>query len=299
MTTMSKGMSNNYGTAPWPAAPSANDAAAQLLAENHNRAGGSWDKAIAMYSGGNHPGPSAYRYQARVGNFDNSGASAMPQSLYPVANGVDPLAAVVPPKAPAPIPGSLGPSVNVPVTSPVANQKRGGILGALESVFMPDPSSRWAGALRDGIFNAKESQQNYAENEAKKMLDLQTANQKLKAVQQHGEYQVVGNNVFHAKPDGTTEMISGTSATDDKTKLADVWAARRVANPNDPTLPLLEGIIFGNNYGNTPEGAAATNATRRATATERANATIKAAGIRGAFTGNQLPPLPLGAKVIH
>jgi hypothetical protein len=89
------------------------------------------------------------------------------------------------------------PSVNVPAASPVASKKRGGILGALESVFMPDPSSRWAGALRDGLFNAKESQQNYKKAKLVRCLILELANQKLKQLQQHGEYQVVGNNVFH------------------------------------------------------------------------------------------------------
>jgi hypothetical protein len=293
-----RGMIGNYGTDPWRDATSATDAAAQLLLENRGRAG-SWNKAIAMYNGGNHPGSSAYQYQARVGDFDNSGASEM-ASRYPVVNGIDPLAPE-PPAMPVPAQASLAPSANVPAASPVAAHKRGGILGALESVFMPDPGSRWAGALRSGLFNAKESQQNYIEDQAAKMLQLQTANQKLKQLQQHGEYQVVGNNIFHVKPDGTTEMISGPTATEDKTKLIDIWNARRQADPNDPTLPLLEGIIFGGDYAHTPEGSAATNASREAAARARANATLGAARIRGpaATSINVLPALPPGAKVIH
>lgn len=301
-----QGMIRNYGTDPWKDDTSATDAAAQLLAENHNRAGGSWNKAIAMYSGGNHPGPSSYHYQSRVGNFDTdtskpyyTGADEMPQSRYPVINGVDPLAPERP-AMPAPLPGPA-PSVNVAAASPAASHKRGGILGALESVFMPDPSSRWAGALRDGMFNAKESQQNYIESQAAKMLQLQEANAKLHQLMQNGEYRVVGNNVFHIPADGSKpEMLSGPSSADDKTKLIDVWNARRQANPNDPTLPLLEGVIFGNNYGNTPEGTAATNTSREAAARARANATLGAARIRGpSANAGQSFVAPPGWKVIH
>jgi soluble lytic murein transglycosylase-like protein len=299
-----QGVVKNYGVDPWQDPQSATVAAAQLLRENKQR-GGSWNKAIAMYAGGNNPGTTAQRYQARVGDFDTTkpyytGADEMPQSLYPVTNGYDPLAPE-PMMSPVPVQGSAAPSVNAPAASPVASKKRGGILGALESVFMPDPSSRWAGALRDGLFNAKESQQNYIEGQAGKMLNLELANQKLKQLQQHGEYQVVGNNVFHVKPDGTTEMISGPSSTDDKTKLIDLWKARHEANPSDPTLPLLEGLILGG--ANTPEAMAARQSNAETIARIRAGATTGAARIRAnaphANNANIMPPMPLGAKVIH
>lgn len=291
-----------YGVDPWADPAQATNAAAIHLSEDYKRTG-SWDQAIARYYGGTHPGPAAQRYASRVGNFDNNryytGADQMP-SLYPVVNGVDPLAPETP-TTPVPVANSASPSIALPAASPAVAKKRGGILSALESVFMPDPSSRWAGALRDGFFNARESQQNYIEDQAAKMLNLQMANQKLKQLQQHGEYQVVGNNVFHIKPDGSTEMITGPSAVDDKTKLIDLWQARKAANPNDPTLPLLEGIIFGNNYANTPEGQAAANASREAAARAHAAATVTAARIRGpsATTINMMPPLPPNAKVIH
>lgn len=300
-----------YRLDPWADPTQATNAAAVHLSDDYKRTG-SWDQAIARYNGGQRPPASSYRYASKVGDFDKvdtskpyyTGADQM-QSRYPVVNGVDPLAPERP-AMPAPLPGPAA-SVNVAAASPVASHKRGGILGALESVFMPDPGTRWAGALRDGLFNAKESQQNYLEGQAKKMLDLQTANQKLKALQQRGEYAPLGGNaVIHYFPLGQTgpdgkpyELISTPTSTDDKTKLVDVWKARREANPNDPTLPLLEGIIFGGGYGSTPEGVAATNASRETAARARANATLGAARIRGANAGNQLPPLPPGAKVIH
>jgi hypothetical protein len=235
-------------------------------------------------------------------------------SIYPVINGFDPLAPE-PQTVPVPMANSLAPSASVPAASPVAAKKRGGILGALESVFMPDPGSQWAGALRDGLFNAKESQRNYQESQAKKFLDLQTANQKLTDMQRKGEYTVVGNNVFHqlpgnqVGPDGKPyEIISGPSATDDKTKLIDLWHQRQAVNPHDPTLPLLEGLILGG--ANTPETLAAKEAAAeeiariRAAATTqsagiRAGASIKVAGMHGGGSKSQVPALPPGAKVIH
>src|SRR5260370_30871144 len=86
-----QGMINNYGTDPWADAPSATDAAAQLLAQNHNRAGGSWDKAIAMYSGVKMLGPAAFKYNTGVGKLENVRASATTPTLCPLPNGVDTL----------------------------------------------------------------------------------------------------------------------------------------------------------------------------------------------------------------
>lgn len=224
---------------------------------------------------------------------DNS--VAVNSSLYPVVNGVDPLAPE-PPQQPVPIATSAGPSVPVPSASPTATKKRGGILGALESVFMPDPDSRWAGALRDGLTNAKESQQNYREQQQQKALDLATANVKLQRMIKQGEFTVVGNDVLHTKPDGTYEMISGPSTMDDKIKYAGV-----IANmPEGPAKELMKSVLLGS-FNNTPEGVAANNQSREAVAKTRAGATVTASRIRGpsAATVNVIPPLPPGAKVVH
>ena len=307
-----RGMVSNYGTDPWADPYSSTLAAGQLLVENHDRAGGSWNKAIAMYNGGNHPGRDARRYQAKVGDFDNSdvdvtkpyytGADTMgllpdqrfPQysdGLPPVDEGYYPLAPE-PQTMPVPVPGSPAPSMNTTAAGKLATKKRGGILGALESVFMPDPSSRWAGALRDGLFNAKESQQNYVEGQAGKMLDLKMANEKLQQLQQHGQYQVVGNNVFHVKPDGTTEMISGPSPTDDKMSLIEKWQQRHAADPHDPTLPLIEALIFGG--ANTPEAIAAKQANAERVARIRAGATVTAARTRATTSSTKSSNPPTG-----
>lgn len=287
-----------YGIDPWADPTQATDAAAIHLSDDYKRTG-SWDQAIARYYGGQHPGTAAYKYQARVGDFDNSGANGMGTSLYPVVNGVDPLAPQ-PPLSPVPIQGSAGPSANVSPTSPVATQAqaaaphRGGILGALQSVFMPDPNSLWAGALRDGVFNARESQLNYQEDQAKKMLDLETTQAKLKQFLTKGEYQVVGNNVFHVKPDGSTEIISPPSTIDDKMKLIDRW---RSMDANDPARNLIEALITGG--ANTTQAQTMKAQTAKDVANIRSRGTVAAAGVRAATNASQLPPLPPGAKVIH
>ncbi len=215
--------------------------------------------------------------------------SQQPQSRFPVMDGVDPLAAEAP-KMPIPIPGSPAPSSTMAAASPLATHKRGGILGALESVFMPDPGSRWAGALRDGMFNAKESQQNYVEGEAKKALDLTTANYKLQQLKTKGEYQIVGNNVFHVKPDGSTEMISAPQSKGQLMSLYEKWHDA----PPGPDKELLHRMLLDANSDEVLNN-------REAVATTRAGATTQSARIRAATAGRaraSIPALPPGFKVI-
>lgn len=285
-----QGFIKNYGIDPWSSPEAATEAAAIHLRDDYKRTG-SWDEAIARYNGGQHPSPAAYRYQAKVGDFDNSGATnmAVNPSLYPVVNGVDPLAPEPPPQ---PVPTAApSPSVNVPSASPVVAKKRGGILGALESVFMPDPASQWAGALRDGLTNAKESQQNYLAQQQAKALDLATANVKLQRMIKQGEFQVVGNNVFHTKPDGTYEMITPPQTPTEHESLIAQWKS---LPDGDPAKRLIERLLLGANSDETLANAQNIARTRGA-------ATIGAARIRGpsAAQVNLLPPLPPGAKVIH
>jgi hypothetical protein len=300
-----QGFIKRYGIDPWSGPEAATEAAAIHLRDDYKRTG-SWDEAIARYNGGQHPGSAAHAYASKVGDFDNGDTNmALGQSRYPQPYyGADPLAplpdanaALAPEPVQQTVPiGGPGMSVAVPAASPVASRKRGGILGALESIFMPDPDSRWAGALRDGLTNAKESQQNYREQQAAKALDLATANAKLKQMLTKGEFQVVGNNVFHIPADGSPpEMISGPSATDDKVKLIDMWNQRHAANPNDPTLHLLEGLILGG--ANVPEVIAGKNAEAEKIARIRAGATTEAAKIRGAQTNPQVV-VPNGWSVV-
>jgi hypothetical protein len=293
-----QGFIRNYGIDPWHDPQAQTQAAGQHLLDDFKRTG-SWNKAIARYNGGINPPASSYRYQAQVGDFDAdtskpyyTGADQMPiigRSVYPVgmeARGADPLAPEAP-KTAVPIPGDAGPSANIAAASPVASKKRGGILGALESIFMPDPTSRWAGALRDGLFNAKESQRNYLEDQLNKQLDLQLANEKIKQLQTKGEYVPLGGTAaIHVGPNGEREIIQAPQQLSDKARLLQEWAE---LPPNHPKKHLIEQILLGTNSEDAFQN-------REDVARIRAGATTQSARIRANAPSKStaMPPVPQG-----
>jgi hypothetical protein len=296
-----QGFIRNYGLDPWKDPLSQTQAAGQHLLDDFKRTG-SWNEAITRYNGGIHPPASSRRYQAQVGDFDAdtskpyyTGADQMPilgRSIYPVgmeAAGYDPLAPEAP-KTAVPIPGDAGPSANVVAASPVASKKRGGILGALESIFMPDPSSRWAGALRDGLFNAKESQRNYLEGQLQKQLDLSLANEKIKQLQTKGEYIPLGGTAaIHVNADGSREIIQAPQQLSDKAQMLKEWAE---LPPNDPKKHLLEQILLGGNSEDAFRN-------KEDVARIRAGATTQSARIRANAPSKStaVPPIPQGWTV--
>lgn len=251
-----KGMLKNYGVDPWAGADEATKAAALLVKENHERAG-SWDDAVKMYHGGvdrRNWGPRTRAYAGRVGSFDQpEGEVPLGQSRFPLGYyGQDPLAPLpeptaIPerPKDTAPVTDDLGPSTPIPAAAPAAARKRGGILGALESIFMPDPDSRWAAALRGGIYDAKANQAAYKAGVAKQQMEQDLAQAKLKQLITKGEYQIVGNNVFHIPADGSpAEIITPPQTMGEKERLIDKWSRMDDA---DPAKALIEQMLTGAN----------------------------------------------------
>lgn len=282
-----KAFMEKYGVDPWKDAESATQAAALHLRESQQRTG-SWDKAVAGYHGGIKAergvrGPQNRAYTKRVGSFD--GEQEMAQSLYPVPyyGGLDPLAPE-PMKETAPVvPNDLGPSTPVPAAAPQAAKKRGGLLGALESVFMPDPESRWAAALRGGLFDAKANQAAYKAGVEKQGIDTAMAEAKLKALLTKGEYQVVGNNVFHTPADGSEpRLITPPATVGEKERLLDKWTAMQ---DGDPAKELIERMLAGANADPVLES-------RERVAGTRADATKEAARIRSVAK-----PTPSGVKL--
>jgi hypothetical protein len=281
-----RGMVRNYGIDPWKDAPSATEGAAALLAENHDRTG-NWNDAVRMYHGGldrRNWGRQNRAYANRIGNV---GETAMGPSRYPAPYyGPDPLAplpntALAPeqPTQPVPVPGDLGPSASTPAASPVASRKRGGLLGGigriLENVFMPEADSRYAAALRGGIWDAKANQALYKQEQAKGAADTAMAQAKLKNLLTKGEYQIVGNNVIHFPADGTApEMITPPTTPSEHERLIDKW---RSMDDSDPSKKLIERLLLGANAPDVLEtkGTAAERAARI-----RAGATTGAATIR-------------------
>lgn len=157
--------------------------------------------------------------------------------------------------------GSTGGTTGAPVggaqDGPVSEQpapradaatphKRGGVLGALKSVFMPDAGSFMYAALNNpnGLWGARGAQQEYQQAQATNALNTQMAQLKLDQLRTKGEYQIVGNNVFHIKPDGTTEMISAPAQPTETQRLIDQWRA----TPPGPEKDLIERAIRGYQY---------------------------------------------------
>lgn len=292
-----RGIIRNYGIDPWKDAESVTEGAAALMAENIKRAGNVPD-AIAMYHGGldrNNWGPRTRAYKERVSG-GLMGPSRYPAPYY---GGVDPLAplpgpASIPerPTQPVPVPGDPGPSASAPTTAPIQSRKRGGILGALESVFMPDPDSRWAGALRDGLWNAKESQANYRASAAKQTADTAMAQAKLKNLLTKGEYQIAGNNVIHYPPDGgPPQVITPPATPGEKERLIDAWRTE-----TDPKVKdLMERMLLG---ANADDVLAAKRGASESAARIRAGATTGAARIRAANSGSKSVDLPPGWTVV-
>jgi hypothetical protein len=266
---------------------SATIAAGQLLKENYGSTH-SWDDAVRMYHGGTNRrnwGPQNRAYAARVGSFDEG--QSMPQrSLYdgPDIPGsfdphyVDPMSPE-PPRDAVPVPGDPGPSRSTTAAAPLANKKRRGILGTighvLGEVFMPQPDSLWAGALRVGIVNARESQANYKASAEKGELNNMLLQAKVKQLLTKGDYQVVGNNVFHFPADGgEPQIITPPQTKSEKLQLIDMWKA---ADDSDPAKELIRRMLLGANSDEVLEN-------RETTARTRAGATTSAARIRAANT---------------
>jgi hypothetical protein len=270
-----RGFIKQYGLDPWHDAGQATEAAGRHLLDDYKRTG-SWNEAIARYNGGQRPPRSSYaNYAAQVGDFDGGKEVPLGQSRYPMDPYYgDPLAAL-PPNAPEPVkdviplPSDPGPSAPVAAGAPAVAHKRGGILGALESVFMPDPGSRWAAALRGGLFDAKANQQDYLQHQQMNDINTQAAQAKLKALLTKGEYQIVGNNVFHIPADGgKPEILTPPTTPSETERLIEHWKSA-----TGPEKRIIESILLKTN---SPDALAS----RERIAQSRAGATVQSARIR-------------------
>lgn len=275
-----RGIQRNYGFNPLDDADAATHGAAALMDENIRRAG-NVDDAVAMYHGGLNKrnwGPRTQAYEQRVKTYRGDDNMALGPSLYPAPyyGGPDPLAPE-PIKQPVPIPNDPGPSASTPSASPIATHKRGGILGGigrlLENVFMPEPDSRYAAALRGGIWDAKANQAAYKVDAAKQVTDNAMAQAKLKSLITKGEYQIVGNNVFHIPADGSpAEIITPPTTPSEHERLIDRWSKMSDA---DPAKELIHQMLLGS-------GAPEVLQSRERAAATRAAATTTSARIRAA-----------------
>lgn len=181
----------------------------------------------------------------------------------------------------APVTPDAGPSMAVPASAaPHLTKKRGGLLGALESIFMPQADSLWASALRNGIYDAHAGQDAYRQGVADNSLkaDSARAEATLKNAQAQRElakpdWQIAGNNVVTKGPDGQPQIIAPPQAPTETMQLIELFRKRQAANPNDPTLPLISRAIKGYQY---------TDPVIQAQAAARTGTAVAAANARGA-----------------
>lgn len=275
-----RGMIRNYKVDPWANEMESTVAAAYLLKENRDRFG-NWGDAVTAYHGGldkNNWGPRTRAYRQRVGNFDDVPAREPTPMSY---DGTDPLAplpekilASLPTERPEPIPS---PNAMTP-TPAQPKKKRGGILGALGSIFMPEPDSLYAAALRGGIWDAKANQAKYLADQRQAQLAERLAQTKVAQAETNGEYKIAGNNIVHFPADGgEPTIITPPQTMGEKERLIDKW---RSLDANDPLKGLLERMLLGSNSDPVLQN-------RTEAARIRAGATTTSARIRASSAGTR------------
>lgn len=153
-------------------------------------------------------------------------------------------------KLAAPTPGE-GPSKPIAASDapqPEPRRRRRGVLGFLESVINPDPASWWAGALRDGIWEAGSSQENYIaqRDQAKQRarmgdLEYQQADIALRNLMENGTTRVAGNNIIRERPGAEPEVITPPTEVE---RLIELW--RGTQDPQEREL--IERAMRGFQY---------------------------------------------------
>lgn len=202
------------------------------------------------------------------------------------------------PTEPVPVQGSGAASVSMPKAEVPPTKKKRGLLGSignlLENVFMPEPDSLYAAALRGGIWDAKANQRAYRQQMELDDIKRQEANAKLRNLLTKGEYQIAGNNIVHFPPDGGQPVVLTPPATPgEKERLIDAW--RKEEDPQVKSL--MERMLLGANSDPVLQS-------REQTARIRAGATTDAARIRASSSGKGGAParsgvrLPAGAVVL-
>lgn len=179
---------------------------------------------------------------------------------------------------PVPMENSPGPSVPTAPTSEPATHKKRGLLGSighvLGNVFMPEPDSLYAAALRGGIWDAKANQQDYRYHQNAQELAQRKAELDFQRYATAGEFKVVGNNILHIKPDGTHELITPPQNPGDKERMFAMW---QQMSPG-PEKDMLARMLLGAN-------SDPALSSRERIAGTRAGATLGSARIRASASG--------------
>lgn len=138
--------------------------------------------------------------------------------------------------------GAAAPAVAQPpatVPAPVPAKKRGGIMGALGSVFAPEAGSFWHSALANGLWDAKGGQQRYKEGSydyGNAATGAKINDAKLREVldaEKNGEVVTSPTGqVLRTKRDGSVDVLwTPPEKLSNQEKLIDRWKSE-----TDPTL---------------------------------------------------------------
>jgi hypothetical protein len=288
---------SKYGIDPWKSPEAATEAAALHLRDDYQHFG-SWNDAVSAYHGGRNKrnwGRRTRAYGQRVGDYDTPELDPLAPLPEAEMQYYSPANAPEAPSEPVPLPGPAA-STSLPQTAPVAQRKRrGGKLGALESVFMPEPDSLMASALRNGIWDAKAGQVAYRQQQQSNALAQQTAQVKFNQMVKNGEFKVVGNNIAHFPADGSPpKIIAPPSTPGEKERLYQLWQN----TPPGPAKDMLDRMLAG---ANAEPVLTQKGMTAERVASTRAGATTTSARIRAAVPragAKPSVPVPQGWTVV-
>lgn len=126
-------------------------------------------------------------------------------------------------------------------------KRKGGVLGALESIFAPEPGSFMHSAYNNTVWNAKAGQQKWKDAQVKDALERQRQERELEM----GKIQLTPRgDVIRIKPDGSgvDELYRPTPQPGEMERLIEQW--RATTNPDERQLlaQAIRGYQYGRQY---------------------------------------------------
>lgn len=143
-----------------------------------------------------------------------------------------------PKTAPAPSPN---------VQQPAEQPRKGGVLNALKSIFLPEADSFMYAALNNpnGLWGARGAQQTYRQGLEEQRLANEKAALEIEKARRSGQYQIAGNNLIFFPPDGTIpQIITPPTTPSEQERLFAKWSVM----PEGPEKEMLALMLRGAQY---------------------------------------------------
>lgn len=125
---------------------------------------------------------------------------------------------------------------------PTTKRRTGGLMGALEGIFAPEPGSFMHSAYNNTIYNAKAGQQQFRQEQMKRAIEQQMLERQMK----YGETKITPRgDAIRIKPDGDVEELYRPSPQpQEMERLYGMWA-----NATDPLeKAMLAQMLRGYNF---------------------------------------------------